>query len=174
MTPLFVLATALASSPHPSPSAHPMTEAAHVPDHHGKHHTVVGVQAIEANAHLGGDHALVGAGAFIERSVGWIDLELSLHLLESESESTVPVEVLLKRPLHFTRAFAAFFTARGGVDIVSHRGERSVHPTSVFGTGLVGWFDNNVGLEGGVSYTVALDGGLPDELALAAGPAFRF
>ncbi len=142
---------------------------------HTEHSSVLfGAKVVQVNEFSEGHEAHgVGGAIFGETTLvpGWLELELNIAMVRLGEELVLPIDLLLKKPLHFG-SICPYVAAGPALSVVFEE-ERTVHVGGIAVLGAYVFFHRKVGLDLEVEYSVFPADGLIHELTLAFGPVFR-
>lgn len=139
------------------------------------HDAVVGVRGVQvAQSHGEASSLGSGVGAFYERSVGWVELELAVTGEQVEDHRALPMEVMLKLPVELAPTVAAFVGVGPSLTIASGEHGAESHLGVMGAVGMNLWPSEHWGIDIEIDYTRYLDAEGGRAVGLAAGPMARF
>ena len=150
---------------------------------HSSHHEeemnwVFGVKGVQLNtfSNHGENASGAGVGVLIERSVipRWLEIELSTSTVFIDDHTIIPMDLLLKKPFHFTENFSPYLAVGPTIafNVTKKKTEIGIGAAFIVGTYI--WFSQYIGLDVEVDYAILEENGLVHELTFAAGPLLRF
>lgn len=157
-----------------SPCSALAQEGVHKSPHEEDTHRIVGVKAVQLTTMHQGEVKLGAGGGFaLEHSLlhGWLEAEFVSAAIQIDRELLIPIDLILKKPLHFG-IFCPYFGGGLAMTVLPSEGQAFLGGSLVVGSYL--WLWGDIGLDIELEYNVLNEDGAVHEIIAGVGPSLRF